>query len=191
LGVDFELVLVDRQTDAQKSVEYLKLNPNGRIPTLVDNQLVLFESPAICIYLAEQHSSKNLIPAIGTLARAKFYQWMMYLTNTVQAELMIYFYPEKHTQDKNSIEAIRKQQEFRVTEMFKLLDQEIGDKDFLVGNTATACDYFLLMLSIWADEFDKPPLAFKNLARYLKRLTQRDAVKQVCATEFISLDAYC
>jgi glutathione S-transferase len=190
LSVKFDLVLVDRKSDEQKSTEYLKLNPAGRIPTLLSADLVLFESPAICIYLAEQHPEANLMPVIGTPERAKFYQWMMYLTNTVQAELMIYFYPEKHTQDQSSIEAIRTQQEIRVTEMFELLDKEIGCNEFLVGEHVTACDYFLLMLAIWADEFDKPPLAFDNLARYVKNLTKRKAVQKVCATEYINLDDY-
>ena len=48
---DYELKLVDRNANAQKSEEYLKLNPAGRIPTLVHDGLVLFESPAICIYI--------------------------------------------------------------------------------------------------------------------------------------------
>ena len=50
---DFSLVLVDRNSNAQKSKEYLKLNPAGRIPTLVHDDLVIFESPAICIYICE------------------------------------------------------------------------------------------------------------------------------------------
>ena len=187
LGVEFELMLVDRKTNAQKSKQYLALNPAGRIPTLIHGELVLFESPAICLYLAEQHPEAELIPTPGTPERAKFHQWLMYLTNTLQAELMVYFYPEKHTQDKSSVESIRDQQELRVTEMFALLDSEIGDNSFLVGNHITACDYFLLMLAIWADEFKKPPLAFKNLGRYLKDLTERKAVHKVCKTENLSL----
>jgi len=190
LGVEFELITVDRKSEAQKSKEYLALNPAGRIPTLVNDELVLFESPAICVYLAEKHPSSKLIPPIGTVDRAKFYQWMMYLTNTLQAELMVYFYPEKHTQDQSSVESIRQQQELRVTDIFELLDNEIGDNEFLVGNNVTACDYFLLMLAIWADEFDRPPLSFPKLAVYLRKLTKRDAVENVCRKESINLLPY-
>ena len=97
LKLDFELILVDRKSNAQKSDEYLALNPSGRIPTLIDDELVLFESPAICIHLAESNPSANFIPNIGSKNRAKFFQWMMYLTNTVQAELMIHFYPDDYS----------------------------------------------------------------------------------------------
>ena len=55
LKADFELIKVDRKKNAQKSSEYLALNPAGRIPTLIDNGFAIFESPAICIHLAEAH----------------------------------------------------------------------------------------------------------------------------------------
>ncbi len=66
LGVDYELVLVARKTEAQKSADYPALNPAGRIPTLVNGDSVLFESPAICLYLGEQHPEQQLIPEAGT-----------------------------------------------------------------------------------------------------------------------------
>ena len=55
LGAKYELLLVDRTKDAQKSREYLKINPNGRIPTLVDKRLVLSEAAAIVLHLVDQH----------------------------------------------------------------------------------------------------------------------------------------
>jgi len=190
LKADFELIKIDRTKNAQKSSEYLALNPAGRIPTLIDNGFAIFESPAICIHLAETHPSSNLIPVLGDNNRALFFQWIMYLSNTVQAELMVYFYPQKHTTDINAIENIAQSQECRITEMFALLDHQLENKDYLVGHNITACDYFLFMLAIWADEFKKPPLAFNNLSRYLCNLAKRDAVIRVCKKENISLLDY-
>src|ERR1700757_3697889 len=97
LGAKYNLVLVDRAKDAQKSKEYLKINPNGRIPTLVDDELVLFESVAIILHLLDQHPEAGLAPKVGTPERAKFYQWMTFLTNSLQEELMIWQYPERLT----------------------------------------------------------------------------------------------
>ena len=190
LKVDFELITVDRKSNAQKSSDYLALNPAGRIPTLIDNGFAIFESPAICVHLAESHPSSDLIPKIGDKSRALFFQWMMYLTNTVQAELMVYFYPQKHTTDSKSIESIIEMQESRITEMFKLLDHELENKNFLIGETISACDYFLFMLAVWADEFKSPPLSFNNLSRYLRKLAQRDAIINVCKKENLSLADY-
>jgi glutathione S-transferase len=77
LNFEYELILVDRDNSYHKSPEYLLLNPTGRIPTLIDNDLVLFESAAICIYLSEKDSNSLLIPQLGDNTRAKFYQWIM------------------------------------------------------------------------------------------------------------------
>ena len=190
LKVNFELIKVDRENNAQKSPEYLALNPAGRIPTLIDDGLAIFESPAICIHLAESNPSSNLIPKRGDKNRALFLQWMMYLTNTVQAELMVYFYPQKHTTEIEKVNCIIEAQENRITDMFRLLDRELENKDFLIGESISACDYFLFMLAVWADEFKKPPLSFNNLSRYLCKLAQRDAIISVCKKESLSLADY-
>src|ERR1700686_4084468 len=89
LGVKYDLLLVDRAKNAQKSKEYLKINPNGRIPTLVDEKLVVSEAAAIVLHLVDQHPDAGLAPKVGTPERAKFYQWLPFLTNSLQAELMI------------------------------------------------------------------------------------------------------
>jgi len=190
LNVDFELITVDRKNNAQKSSDYLALNPAGRIPTLIDDDCVIFESPAICIHLAEAHPSSHLIPKVGDKNRALFFQWLMYLTNTVQAELMVYFYPQKHTTDHDSTESIIEAQERRVTEMFELLDRELENRDFLVGNSVSVCDYFLFMLAVWADEFKQPPLSFNHLAKYLCKLAKREAIINVCKKEKLNLADY-
>ena len=190
LKADFELITVDRKSNAQKSQEYLALNPAGRIPTLIDNGCAIFESPAICVHLAETNPSSNLIPEIGSQHRALFFQWMMYLTNTVQAELMVYFYPQKHTKDSKGAECIVQAQEERLTEILELLDNELEGKSYLIGDSLSACDFFLFMLSIWSDELKKPPLSFKNLSRYLKKLAKRESIIRVCDKEGLSLKDY-
>ena len=93
LGAQYELVLVDRASNAQKSAEYLKINPNGRIPTLVDGDPAMFEAAAIVLHLVDRHPDAGLAPEVGTPERAKFYQWLTFLTNSLQEELMIWQYP--------------------------------------------------------------------------------------------------
>jgi len=86
IGAPFELRLVDRTQDAQKSADYLRLNPNGRIPVLIDGELVLFETAAIVLHLVDRHPEAGLAPRPGTPERPQFYKWMVHLTNTPQAE---------------------------------------------------------------------------------------------------------
>ena len=90
LGEPFELVLVDRMRDQQKSPDFLRLNPNGLIPVLIDGDLVLYETAAICLHLCDTRPQAGLAPALGTHERAHFYKWMAWLTNTLQATLIVY-----------------------------------------------------------------------------------------------------
>lgn len=189
MGVDFELVLVDRKSNEQKSPEYLLLNPTGRIPTLSDQGIVIFESAAICLYLCDKHPELALIPIADSPLRAKFYQWLFYLNSTIQPELMIYFYPHKHTAGDET-KKITIAQESRATEMFSLIDKELEGKEFLIGSNITVCDYFLFMLSHWASGFSQPPLSFNHLGSYLRKIAKREAVISVCKKEGTSLEMY-
>ena len=85
IGVPYQRVLVDRMQNAHKTPDYLRLNPNGLIPVLVDGDLVLYETAAICLHLCDTHPEAGLVPPLGTAERAHFYKWLMWLTNTLQA----------------------------------------------------------------------------------------------------------
>lgn len=192
IGVEFELKLVDRNKNVQKTAEYLALNPAGRIPTLVDvelDDLVMFESPAICLYLCERMPESGLIPALGTKERAQFHQWLMFLTNTIQADLMVYYYPLRHT-DIDGLKTLVANQHKKIGDSWALLDEQLKGKDFLVGDSITAVDYFLLMLALWSHDIMRNPLSFEHLGRYLRQLVKRDAVQIVCEKEDISLELY-
>lgn len=190
LNVDFELILVDRKSEAQKSAEYLALNPAGRIPTLVLGDLILSESAAICIHLAENHPESNLIPAMGSAERAKFFQWMMFLTSTLQAELMVYFYPGKHIDADGHNEHIIAAQESLIGDALQLIDDELDNQSYLLGEQITVCDLFLFMLAVWSDELKKPPLSYPNLGKYLRKMAQHPAIIKVCEKENLSLADY-
>jgi glutathione S-transferase len=187
---EYSLRLVDRNSNAQKSKEYLKLNPAGRIPTLVHNELVLFESPAICIYICELDISSQFIPPIGHPHRPLFFQWLAYLNNTLQAEFMVWRYPDRHTTDAKGIDGIKASQDLRLTGVLALLDEELSKRRFLLGDNVSACDHFLFMLALWCEKISRPPTSFANLLRFMREMSQRPAVQRVCEIENITLDRY-
>lgn len=127
IGLSYQLVLVDKRKHAQKSDDYLKLNPAGRIPTLVDNELAIFETLAICIHLCEQHPEYDLIPVMGSLKRPLFFQWLSYLNNTLHVELMIRFYPHQHTTDNTNVGSIIAVQNIRIRDRLLLMDGPLSD----------------------------------------------------------------
>jgi len=185
LGVEYELVLVDREKDAQHNAEYLKLNPHGRIPTLVDGELVLFETAAICLHLADRHPEAGLAPALGTDERSHFYKWLIYLTNTLQAELITYFYPERMADDEAAIAQVKAHAEARVAGMIDLLDKTLGESGgpYLLGERFTAVDPYLLMLSRWTRMMQRPARECEHLGRFLHMMLARPAVQRTFAQE--------
>jgi glutathione S-transferase len=183
LDVPYELALVDRTKDAQRSAEYLKLNPTGRIPTLVDGDLVLFETAAICLHLVDRHPEAGLAPAVGTNERAHFYKWLVYLTNTLQAELLTYFYPERLADDEAAIGQVKAHAEARVGGMLDLLDKALAESGgpYLLGANYSAVDPYLFMLSRWTRMMDKPARHRQHLGAFLKMMVERPAIR--CALE--------
>jgi len=190
MKLDYELILVDRKANAQKSKDYLKLNPAGRIPTLIDNDNPIFESAAICIHLCEQHPQHRLIPELGTTDRPIFFQWLAYLTNTLQAELMIHYYPHRHTTDENAIAGILAAQAERIGESLQIIDTHLVDHEYMLGNEISALDFFLFMLSQWSLVVKKSPLHFTHLANHLQRLARHPSIRAVCNLENISLKPF-
>ncbi len=190
MALDYELILVDRKSQAQKAPEYLKLNPTGRIPTLVVNGQAIYESAAICLFLCEQHPQYGLIPPAATLERAKFYQWLFYLNASLQPELMVYFYPERHTQSSANLAEIKVAQEQRIISMLRHIDEQLKGRRYLLGDQPSACDFILFMLCHWADDFSVAPLSLPHLGAHLRFMAQRDSVQKVCALEGTDLTAY-
>jgi glutathione S-transferase len=185
LGVEYELALVDRDNNAQKSPEYLKLNPNGRIPTLIDGDLVLYETAAICLHLVDRHPQAGLAPAFGTVERAEFYKWLVYLTNTLQAELLTYFYPERLSDDAEATAQVKAHAEARIGGMLDLIENAFAVRGgpYLLGARYSAVDPYLLMLCRWTRNMGNPARNRRHLGGYLERLVARPAIQRAFAGE--------
>lgn len=192
LGVPFEIVPVDTANGAHRTDAYKKLNPNGLVPVLVDGDLVLYESAAICLHLCDMHPQPGLAPAPGTADRAHFYKWLVWLTNTLQAALIVYFYPERWVNGGEAAPAaaLKAQAEARVGTMLNQLDAELGRREgagatpWLAGNTFSAADAYALMLCRWTRSFASMPARDRpHLGPYLQRVLARPAVVRVFEAE--------
>lgn len=185
LGVPYTLQYVDRTVQAHKAADYLKLNPNGLIPVLVDGDLVLYETAAICLHLADTHPQAALAPPLGTPERAHFYKWLAWLTNTLQAALIIYFYPERWADDAAAIAQVRAHAEASIGRMLDQLDAEFARHDgpFLLGSEFSAVDPFAFMLCRWTRGFGRPARSLRHLAPFLQRMLARPAVQRTIEQE--------
>ena len=94
-GVPYKTILVDRAIDAQNSPRYLALNPTGKIPTLVTPVGPISETGACLLWLCDSYPGSGLGPDVGESNRAVFLRWLFYLSNTVHADLIRIFYPDR------------------------------------------------------------------------------------------------
>jgi glutathione S-transferase len=188
LAVPFALQLVDRTRNEHQSPDYLRLNPNGQIPVLVDGDLVLYETAAICLHLADTHTDAGLAPSLGTPERAQMYKWLMWMTNTVQALLMHYYYGERLVDDGNAEGArqVKRHAQQRVVQCLKQLDHHLAAHGgpWMAGAGYSLLDPYALMLCRWTRGFDDSPArSFAHIGPYLQRMLVRPAVQRVVAAE--------
>jgi glutathione S-transferase len=196
LDIPFELVKVDRDQGAHKSAAYLALNPNGTIPVLVDGGLVLYETAAICLHLADKalvdgRSDQALAPALGTTERAQYYKWMAWMTNTLQAMLIHYYYPDRMVAEGNAEGAAQVKQaaQARIGQLVEHLERQLAShgEPWLLGARYTALDPYAFVLCRWTRGFSGPAAAPARtrplLGAYLQRMLERPAVKAAIAAE--------
>jgi glutathione S-transferase len=191
LKLPFELKLVDRTRGAHKNADYLKLNPNGLIPVLRDGALVLYETAAICLHLVDTHPQAGLAPALGSAERAHFYKWLIWMTNSLQATLLPYFYPERSVDEGNVDGAaqVRNHAQQRVGELLAQLDAQLEShgRPWLMSAGYSALDPFAFVMCRWTRGFKgpaaKPAREWPHLSPYLERMLARPAVQRVLADE--------
>lgn len=139
MGVEYNLIPVDLSQGAQKSPEFLAMNPNGRIPVIVDrdnDDFVVFESGAIMIYLAEKYG--QFYPA-DPKVRSRALQWLMFQMGGVgpmmgQANVFYRYFPEK-------IQPAIDRYQHECRRLFEVLDSRLGQSRYLAGDEITIADF--------------------------------------------------
>jgi glutathione S-transferase len=193
LAVPYQRVLVDRAVNAHKSPAYLKLNPNGLIPVLTQDdaggaKLVLYETAAIVLHLCDTHPDAGLAPPLGSVERAHFYKWLMWLTNTLQATLIVYFYPERWVAQGNAAGAaeVKAAVEAKIAGLLDQLDAELAchGQEWFMGAHYTALDAYVFTLCRWTRNFASLPARGRPyLGPYLQRMLARPSVQRVMVAE--------
>ncbi len=160
LAVPYEIVLIDFKGGEHKSVEYRKIHPHGQLPALQDGALTMFESAAICAYLADKFPDKQMAPALGTIERGMYYQWMFYSMAALEGFAL----------DRE-----------RMKECFLVLDRVMADRDFIVGNKITAADVMIGSGVIWLDARHNLLNDFPSLNAYANRMLARPSFQRAFA----------
>jgi glutathione S-transferase len=139
-GAEYELVPIDLQKREHKTPEFLKINPAGKLPALVDGQTRVFESAAICLYLAEKYPQANLAPKPGTPERGRYLSLMVYATSQLEPSMgdklmKVETLPQRGWTDFDSA--------------LNVVEGELGQGPYLFGDWFTAADVMIGSMFIW------------------------------------------
>jgi glutathione S-transferase len=178
LGVPYDVVRVDLSAGDQRKPEYLKLNPNGAVPTLVDGDLVLWESGAICQYLADKYPEKGLAPKVGTPERGRYYQWIHYAMSGLEPPAVTIFQHTMLLPEAERLPQLVTPARAALAAALKVVDDALAGRQWLVGDAFTAADVMVGSTIVWAQMMGMVGSDLPNVQAYLGRLAARPAMQR-------------
>lgn len=173
LGVDYELRRLDLAAREHKQAEYLAIHPLGLVPALVADGVAMFESAAICLYLADRFADRGLAPALDDPQRGPYLQWVMFSQTSLEPPILAYW---KTTPDSDEAAAAKA----RFDTAAAVLATALADRPHILGDRFSAADIMLGGATAWARHFgllaDHP-----MLLDYGRRVGSREAARRARA----------
>jgi glutathione S-transferase len=187
LGVDFEAITINLRAGEHRHPDFLKINPAGKLPVLVDGDLVLTESAAIAIYLAEKYPHQGLLPA-DIQQRSQVYRWLLFTATELEQPLWriarhTNLYPESL---RLSAEVALARKDF--VDMVAVMEAHMQDRQFIVGNTVTIADFVCAYTLDWANEVGLLDNCLQ-LLQYMEQMYARPNAPLRIAAAFASINA--
>jgi glutathione S-transferase len=183
IGVPHELRLVDFSSNAQRDPAYLKLNPQGVVPTLVIDNKPMVESAAILMMLADRHPEAQLAPKTGTPERDAWYQWIVFLSNSLAATYRFWFYPADLGMAEHGPE-VRAALQLKIESVWDRLDEHLASAGpYLLGANFSAADLLLIMLMRWSRKMPRSALEWPALKKFADLMRSRPSWKELYQKE--------
>jgi glutathione S-transferase len=183
IGVPYRLELVDFAKDQQRSPEYLRLNPRGKVPALDIDGVPYAESLALLLILADRHPEARLAPPAGSAQRAAWYQWLAFLASSLAPVYRQWFYPA----DLGSTEHpafVRDALRERIEEAWTAVDAHLAAHGpYLLGAEFSGADLLALMYMRWSRNMPRPVTAWPALRQYADLLRTRPSWQRLCDIE--------
>jgi glutathione S-transferase len=182
-GAPYEAVLVDFRTQAQRSPEYLAVNPKGRVPALVSQQGTLTETPALLCFVAQYFPAAELAPLSDPFALARVQEFNSYLCSTVHVAHAHRMRGARWAEDAAAIEAMKRKVSSNVTECFALIEQKFLMGPWVMGDQYTICDPYLFTVGSWIEDDGVDTARVPRVIEHRARMLARPAVQRAIAAE--------
>jgi glutathione S-transferase len=183
IGAPYQLKLVDFDKNGQYDAEYLKLNPGGKVPTLLIDGRAVYESGALLIILAERHPEAKLIPPAGTPEREAWLQWVVFLSNALMSTYRYWFYPQELGYEELPSN-IRAAVQRKIESVWDRLDAHLAAHGpYMLGAECSGVDLMLTMLMRWSRNMPRPVTEWPALKRLADLVRARPSWKKLYELE--------
>ncbi len=195
IGAQYELIPTTIDMDKPRPPEQMALNPNGWVPVLTWDANAMYECAAITIFLCDRHPEAKLAPAADELERGLFLQTLVYFSSSVQTAFQLDYYPQRFADTPADEPGAQRRGLRRLRETWQVIDDQIGDNEWMLGAKFSAADIYLFMLTTWLKPSRGHPTTdeFPNVKRIADTVMTRPSVQLVfkqwsgVATSFDSL----
>ena len=185
VGVEYQRVIIDMEKGEEMQADYLAVNPRGQIPALfLPDGALLTESAAMVLHIAERYPESGLLPPPGSVERAQVYRWLFYaVANIYEADLRLY-YSERFATEADCADSIKNKASEDMNSAWELLEQQLGDGPYLLGEQYSVIDPYLLMLAYWHQQPQELLARCPKSKRLCDTVQQRPAVQRIWLQHF-------
>lgn len=182
-GAEYRATRIDFASNEQRSPEYLRLNPKGRVPALATSRGILTETPAILAFVAQSYAEARLAPLEDPFALAQVHAFNSYLCSTVHVAHAHRMRGHRWADDPAVIEAMKKKVPQSVGACFELIEREMLRGPWVLGSDYTICDMYLFTLAQWLEADGVDIRRLPKVAEHRLRMAEDPVVARVIAAE--------
>jgi glutathione S-transferase len=182
-GAPYTTERLDFKTNQQSSPEYLKLNPKGRVPTLVTDHGILTETPAMLAFIAQSFPTTKLAPLDDPFAFAHVQAFNSYLCSTVHVAHAHKGRGYRWATEESSFADMKRKVPESMAACFALIERNMLKGPWVMGEQYTVCDPYLYTIAGWLEGDGVDLAGLPKVADHRKRMSERPAVKKVLAEE--------
>jgi glutathione S-transferase len=182
-GATYEAVRLDFSKQEQRSPEYLRINPKGRVPALVTDRGVLTETPAILQYVAQTHPQAKLAPLDDAFLLGKVNEFNSYICSTVHVAHAHKRRAARWADDEQAQAAMAAKTPRNLADCFELIERELLRGPWVLGEQFSICDPYLFTLAGWLQGHGIDVARYPKVAAHRARLQQDERVRKVLAQQ--------
>ncbi len=182
-GATYDSVRLSFKSEDQRKPDYLKINPKGRVPALVTDRGVITETPALLIYIAQTFPAARLAPLDDPYALAKVQAFNSYLCSTVHVAHAHRMRGSRWADEPEAHLAMQRKVPQAVGDGVALIEREMFEGPWVMGEDYTVCDAYLFTLSQWLAGDGVDINATPKIADHFRRVGERPAVRKAVEEE--------